>query len=169
MSGIIIKRVSYFILCTYEHSFDPSTDTIPVLSFAMSVIAILGLSVDVVLGSCFDKEHQVPVTIYAFSANSMRGVSFKIGDIPSSSDLIYYDSNNELFDRLEFTKTVCVDESDLMSYTLTVNAYGIAFRVSFIEKKVWSKMWKLLPLPGILRIRQTCASRFGLPRDRLPA
>ena len=74
-------------------------------------------------GFCTDTEHQKPISVYAFSSNPMTGVSFKIGTVQGTTDIVYYDSDDELFNRLEFTKIICVDKYVESAYHIIVNTY----------------------------------------------
>lgn len=74
---------------------------------------------------CQKNEHQVPLTIYASSESPIHATSFSIVDMYSVLDIAYYNSEDKLMDKTEYSETVCVLESEQMAYRLIVNVYDL--------------------------------------------
>ena len=69
---------------------------------------------------CQKNKHQVPLTIYALSESPIQGISFSIVDMYSVSDTSYYNSGDTLVDKMEYSETICILESEQMAYRLIV-------------------------------------------------
>ena len=120
----LLRKVSY---CMSTHMKIAVFHPISILCFLLLQCVFIPfiLYIDTALGFCTNNEHQRPISIYAFSSNPMKGVSFKIGTVQGSTDIVYYNSDDELFNRLEFIKIICVDKYVETAYQIIVNTYTL--------------------------------------------
>lgn len=84
--------------------------------------------------TCQKNEHQVPLTIYAFSDSPMRATSFSIADMYSTSDILYYDSENKLDNLTEFSETICIVENEQMAYRLVIHTFLLNIYYDIIDR-----------------------------------
>ena len=118
----LLRKVTY---CMSTHMRIATYRPIAILCcLLMQCVFISSISfIGTAFGFCTNTEHQRPISVYAFSSNPMKGVSFKIGTVQGSTDIVYYNSDDELFNRLEFTKIICVDNYVETAYQIIVNTY----------------------------------------------
>lgn len=83
--------------------------------------------------TCQKNEHQVPLTIYAFSDSPMRATSFSIADMYSTSDVLYYNSENKLENLSEFSETICIVENEQMAYRLVIHTSFLDMHFDIID------------------------------------